>query len=161
MDKKGYLRLHISQTSKLQDIPLLSFSTKKEALVSLERLVEKHQLCSKLCNGHKISSACFQYQIKECKGACVNEESPEDYNERCQILVDELNLNGASFYIVDKGRSRNEKSLVYVEKGALKGIGYAPFHFNKKNPTQEQTVGALSPSLVNKTQRPITHNNKI
>jgi DNA polymerase-3 subunit epsilon len=134
IDEKGYLRIHISPIAKLQDIPLLSFSTKKEAISSLEHLVEEHKLCKKLCNIYKTTSSCFQYQIKECKGACVSEESPTDYNKRCQGLIDELNLNGASFYIVDKGRVRNEKSLVYVEKGALKGIGYAPFHFNRKKP---------------------------
>tara|TARA_Y100000385_G_scaffold290386_1_gene363295 strand:- start:1672 stop:3045 length:1374 start_codon:yes stop_codon:yes gene_type:complete len=133
-DEKGYLRLHIASVSKTQDAPLLSFSTKKEATNTLERLVEKHQLCKKLCNIYKTTSSCFQYQIKECNGACVNEESADNYNLRCQELVDQLNLNGESFYIVGKGRARNEKSLVLVEKGALRGIGYAPFHFNRQKP---------------------------
>ncbi len=134
LDEKGYLRLHIAQVSKIQDAPLLSFSSKKEATVTLERFVEEHRLCKKLCNIYKTSSSCFQYQIKECNGACINEESTKDYNLRCQELVDELNLNGASFYIVGKGRARNEKSLVYIEKGVLRGFGYAPFHFNRQKP---------------------------
>lgn len=134
VDEKGYLRLMISSVAKMNESPLLSYNSKREATASLERLVEEHQLCKKLCNIYKTSSACFQYTIKECKGACVNEESTEDYNARCQGLVDELNLNEATFYIVDKGRQRNEKSLIYVEKGTLRGIGYAPFHFNRKKP---------------------------
>ena len=53
---------------------------------------------------------------------------------------------------------------VYIreqECGELQAIELKIITNNKKNPTQEQTVGALSTSLVNKTQRLITANNKI
>jgi DNA polymerase-3 subunit epsilon len=33
--------------------------------------------------------------------------------------------------VIDKGRQKGEKSLVYIENGSLKGMGYAPFHFRR------------------------------
>ncbi len=133
-DEAGYTRLIIEKSQGKADTPLMRFNTKREANAHLERLVSKYELCKKLCNLYKTQSACFQYNIKECKGACVNEEHPTLYNERCDALVNELNLSEASFFIVDKGRKRSEKSLVYVKNGSLQGFGYAPFHFNRLKP---------------------------
>lgn len=135
-DEHGYLRLFISQVSKTNAIPLTQFNSKREGSAYLERIVEDYELCKKLCDLYKTNSACFQYTIKQCNGACVQEEDPMSYNERCQTIINELSLSGSSFFIVDKGRDKNEKSLIYVENGSLRGYGYAPFHFNKWNPTR-------------------------
>lgn len=133
-DARGYIQLHVARTSSTQDVPLLSFSSKKEGTSHLERMIEDYELCQKLCNTYKTQSSCFRYEIKECKGACVQEESPEDYNKRVTDLMDELMMNNDTFYIVDKGRQKGEKSLVYVENGSLRGYGYAPFHFHGIKP---------------------------
>lgn len=138
-DENGYIRFFIGQVSKTQANPLTSFTTKREGIAYLERLVENSELCQKLCDLHKSNSSCFQYTIKQCRGACVQEESPEDYNARCQQIIDELSLNNASFYIVDKGREKKEKSLILIENGSLKGLGYAPFHFNRLEPQEWHT----------------------
>lgn len=130
-DENGYLRLFVGQTSKLSEQPLTSFNTKKEGTAYLERMVEEYDLCTKLCDLYKTSSACFQYTVKNCLGACVKEELSSSYNRRCQTLIDELNMNAATFYIIDKGRDRSEKSLILIKNGSLVGMGYAPFHFRK------------------------------
>lgn len=135
-DDNGYVRLFIARVSTMNETPLTSFNTKREGTAYLEKQVEEYDLCTKLCDLYKTNSACFQYTIKNCMGACIGEEEVESYNARCYQLIDRLTLNGASFYIIDKGRQRGEKSLVLVEKGCLKGMGYAPFHF-KKLPPQE------------------------
>lgn len=135
-DDNGYLRLFIAQVSKTNAIPLTQFNSKREGNTYLERIVEEYELCKKLCDLYKTNSACFQYTIKQCHGACVREEEPTTYNERCQTIIDELSLSGASFYIVDKGRDKNEKSIVLIENGSLRGYGYAPFHFNKWSPSR-------------------------
>ncbi len=134
IDGNGYIRLYVGQTAKITEAPLASFSSKKEGNGFVEKLVEKNQLCKKLCDLYTTSTSCFQYEIKECKGACVQKESAEEYNKRVQIVINGLNLNEATFYIVDKGRERNEKSIVFVKNGSLRGYGYAPFHFNRKKP---------------------------
>jgi len=132
-DKSGYLRLIINKTASTNEIPLTRFSTKKEGLAYVEGLVEKYELCTKLCDLYTTTTSCFQYTVKNCHGACIQEEEANTYNERCKNIIDELSLNGASFYIVDKGREKGEKSLVLVENGTLRGMGYAPYHF-RRNP---------------------------
>jgi len=134
VDGNGYIRLYVGQSAKIADTPLASFSSKKEGNAFVEKLVEKNQLCKKMCDLYTTSTSCFQYEVKECKGACVQKESPEEYNKRVQIVINGLNLNEATFYIVDKGRERKEKSIVFVKNGSLRGYGYAPFHFNRKKP---------------------------
>ena len=134
IDGNDYIRLYVGQTAKLSEIPLATFSTKKEGNGFMLRIVDENNLCQKLCDLYKTNSACFQYEIGECKGACIQKESSTSYNSRCQKLIDTLNLKEASFYIVGKGRQKNEKSLVLIKKGTLQGFGYAPFHFNRKKP---------------------------
>ena len=107
--------------------------------------MEAYDLCTKLCDLYKSQSACFQYTIKNCLGACIGEEATESYNARVQQLIDGLTLNGESFYIIDKGRQRSEKSLILVENGGLTGMGYAPFHFKKQPPQQWKTYLDIMP----------------
>jgi DNA polymerase-3 subunit epsilon len=137
-DEMGYHRLYIALTSKQATIPLLSFTTKKEANHSLEKLCEKHALCQKLCDLYTTKTACFQYTIKTCAGACIQKESVELYNAKVAILVQSLYFDHQTFYIIDKGRHKNEKSLVYVERGSIAGFGFAPFNFRLKSPSKWQ-----------------------
>jgi len=131
-DEIGYYRLFIAQISKLSESPLLSFSSKKDGENYLENVVDEQRLCKKLCGLQTRSSSCFEYSLKKCRGACIGEELPKEYNKRIDTIINELNFNNETFYIIDRGRNRGEKSLVLVEKGIIKGMGYAPYHFNRK-----------------------------
>jgi DNA polymerase-3 subunit epsilon len=131
-DENGYKRLYAGSTTKSTEIPLTSFSTKKEGTQYLEYICQKFELCQKLCDLYPTNSACFHHSIKQCKGACVKEETTEDYNQRVTALIDELMMNGESFYIIDKGRHKNEKSIILIERGSFQGFGFAPYHFNSQ-----------------------------
>lgn len=48
--------------------------------------------------------------------------------------LNEFDFNGESFYLLGKGRNKQEKSLILVEKGSFSGYGFAPFHLNRLNP---------------------------
>ncbi len=133
-DEAGYIHFHIASTAKFTDAPLASFSTKKEGTNYLAYLCESYELCQKLCDLYPTKSSCFHYEIKKCKGACIQLEKPEDYNARCHKIIEELFFNGESFYILDKGRHKSERSIVLIERGTFNGFGYAPFHFNRKGP---------------------------
>ncbi len=95
---------------------------------------EKYELCQKLCSLYPTQGACFHHAIKKCHGACITEESAEVYNKRIDDFLNSLNFNGESFYIIDKGRHKSEKSLVLIEKGKIIGYGYAPYHFQGQAP---------------------------
>lgn len=134
IDDKGYQRLYIGLTSKTTEIPSASFTTKKEGTQYLERLCEEYNLCQKLCDLYASQSSCFHYEIKKCEGACIQKESTESYNKKVEDLINTLCLNKESFYIVDKGRHKSEKSLVLIEQGVISGFGYAPYHFQGQAP---------------------------
>ena len=134
IDSDNYLRLFIAKVSTTNETPLTSFNTKREGVAFLERKIEEFNLCTKLCDLYKTKSSCFQFTIKNCSGACIKEEPFELYNARCGNLIDELTMNGSSFYVLDKGRQRGEKSMVFVENGSIKAMGYAPYHYKKVKP---------------------------
>ena len=83
---------------------------------------------------YKSQEACFHYNIKKCSGACINIEQPDDYNKRVNQCIDALTFEGRSFYIIDKGREKVEKSIVWIENGVYQGYGFAPYHFHGKGP---------------------------
>lgn len=128
-DNNGYERLFIDRVAKHEDLPLTSFTTKKEGTSFMERIVDEYDLCQKLCDLYQSSSSCFRYTVRNCLGACVQEETSVSYNRRVQSLIDTITLRAGKYFIIDKGRSKNEKSLVKIEHGCLTGIGYAPYHF--------------------------------
>lgn len=152
-DIDGYIRLKIENTGKQTADPLLQFSSKKEAQNYLEKVVENHELCQKLCYLYPSQSACFHYTIKQCNGACVQEEDPQLYNQRVQSFIDLIQFNGASFFILDKGRNKGEKSVVWIDRGIYKGFGYAPFHFHGKEP--QQWARYIQPEQENKDNKSI------
>ncbi len=130
LDLNGYLRLIVRSLGKSASDPIIQFTSRKEAAEFLDYVRSKYNLCEKYCGTKQVEKACFYYTIEDCKGACVENENIEAYNERVQLFVDKLTFERKSFFILDKGRDKFEKSLVYVERGVFKGFGFAPYHFN-------------------------------
>lgn len=58
------------------------FRSRKAASESLLKLAKKHQLCLKKMGLESGSGACFAYQLKQCKGACVGEEDLAQHHLR-------------------------------------------------------------------------------
>src|SRR5690554_5255218 len=102
----------------------------KEGVTFLERATEDYKLCQILTGLYPTSSSCFQYHTKECKGACIGEEAPEEYNQRIEKLIKQLNFDLDNFFIVDRGRNNDELALLMVERGTFIGYGYLPKRFN-------------------------------
>ena len=73
-NENGYLSLKVEKLTKKVD-PLISFSTKMSAREYLFRLVERHELCQQISGLYPEGGPCFQYTIKQCKGACVGRGS--------------------------------------------------------------------------------------
>lgn len=51
-------------------------------------LVKSFQLCGKLSGLEKKSGPCFYFQLKRCQGACIQLETPREYNERLMIALE-------------------------------------------------------------------------
>lgn len=127
---QGYINLHIDQVKNKNTPPMTTFFNKKEAVNYLEKMVEDHQLCKKLLGLYPTKSSCFGYQTKQCKGACIGEESPKSYNKRVQEMFNHLQFDLKNFYLIDTGRSRSEISLILVERGSFIGYGFLPQHLH-------------------------------
>jgi len=123
-NENGYLCLAIKRMVSQDEIPLTTFTNADESKDFLERLLEKYELCQKLCNLYSSSGACFHYEIKRCSGACIGEEPAEAYNLRVQQAIDSIGLSTKSFMLFDKGRNETEKSVVKVVNGKLIGYGF-------------------------------------
>lgn len=122
-DRKGYLRFHIARNDGRVN-PIASFESDKAARDFLFQKVEEYTLCQKLSGLSNSTDACFQYQIKQCKGACIHLEAPVDYNKRAKAFVEELAFEFNNFLMVDVGRDVNENSVVVVQDGRFKGFGW-------------------------------------
>jgi DNA polymerase-3 subunit epsilon len=122
-DENGYLSLRVEKLTKKSQ-PLISFSTKLAAREYLFKLVERHELCQKICGLYPSSDSCFHYTIKQCRGACIGNEEIEEYNYRAQDAIDELSYFHRDFVILDKGRTDDEKAIVLVENGVYRGFGF-------------------------------------
>ncbi len=103
--------------------PLHSFSSKREGQKILDKLVERYRLCRKLCGLYESSGPCFHYEIKECNGACAGKETPEEYNKRAALLIQDISDNN-NIIIIDKGRNFDEYSIVKIENGKYIGFGF-------------------------------------
>ena len=104
--------------------PLISFVSIAEGNTILNKFRSEFKLCNKLVGLEKTNSACFHHGIDECNGACIGEESPEEYNKRVKKLIHKLTFDHDNFVIVDKGRNATEHSVVLIEDGEYKGFGF-------------------------------------
>ncbi len=122
-DRKGYLRFNIAPNDG-RVTPISSFESEKEAKDFLFLKVEEFELCQKLSGLSSSTGACFQHQIKICKGACIDKELAKEYNIRAQKLIDQLSYKNDNFLIIDKGRDLEESSVIVVKDGKYMGFGW-------------------------------------
>ncbi len=132
IDDKGYINLKIEKADSRKKY-ITTFSNSLSAKNNLERIVETYSLCQNKASTLAKSGNCFHYTIKKCNGACIEEESPESYNERALQFIHKHSLEEKSMVIVDRGREVDERSFVLVENGIFKGIGYYNLNFQLNN----------------------------
>lgn len=153
IDLNGYLRLIVKSIAKESSNPIIQFSSRKEASEFLDYVRLKYELCEKYCGTKRVENSCFYYSIEECKGACIESESIDPYNQRVQHFIDQYTFQRKTFFILDKGRDKFEKSIVYIENGVFKGYGFAPYHFN--NLEVNNWVKFIQPQQENRDDKSI------
>jgi len=123
-DSSGYIRFFIGKNNAQETLPLASFNNQTEARLFLTEMVEKYQLCQKLCGLYNSQEACFHFQIGSCNGACLGKEDPKDYNYRANQLIRYFEFDNENFWIIGHGRHAEEQSVVRVKNGKYLGFGY-------------------------------------
>lgn len=114
----------------------------------MHRWTEEYNLCQKLMGLDNGESNCFNYTIKQCQGACIYNESAEEYNIRAQKLIFNTSFQSQDMIIVDRGRDIDEQSVILVEEGKFKGIGY--FNLNHQINNIEILRSIITPMTHNR-----------
>ncbi|NLJ44169.1 MAG: GIY-YIG nuclease family protein [Bacteroidales bacterium] len=122
-DSKGYISFRFG-TIDCDDNPVAVFTGRERAKSTLESLVEKYDLCQKLCGLYETTGPCFHFHVSLCKGACCGRETPESYNERARKALGEFVFAQKNFFIIDKGRDPDERSAIKIMNGKYSGYGY-------------------------------------
>ena len=132
VDEKGYIRLKLLKADGRKK-EITSFTSIQEGKNALFRITEKYNLCQKLNGLYETENGCFQYKIKECNGACLEKESPEDYNLRVTDFMNEMSFENNNMIVIDKGRKVDERSAVLIENGIYKGYCFYDLNYQITN----------------------------
>ncbi len=132
IDENGYINLKIEKADARKK-PITTFTNYQQAKSSLFKITETYGLCQKLTGLYQTKGACFSYTIKECAGACIGIESPEEYNKKIENFIKKNSFENNSFLVIDRGRDVDERSVVYVEKGIFKGIAFYNLNYQITN----------------------------
>ena len=120
--------------NKIAPVSWMKFYTREEAIKFLEYLCQEFELCPKYCGLQAGVKVCDHYKITTCSGVCENEISIDEYNRRVEKAVEFISRYEDSCLLVEKGRNKNEKSFVYLNKGRYAGFGYIDNSEELKHP---------------------------
>lgn len=87
-DNCGYHFYFLSH--KKLDNELIEFMSKKKAERFILKLTQNHNLCEKINGLDHSSKSCFQYQLNNCKGACIKQEMTISYNNRFNLSLNQI-----------------------------------------------------------------------
>lgn len=91
-ERDGYASLDVRMGDITDDSDLSKiygiFRNRTMAKKKLDEVTRLFNLCPKLMGLEKGSGACFSYSLGKCKGACVGKESPELYNRRFEVALE-------------------------------------------------------------------------
>ena len=146
-DHNGYINLEVDRANR-EELPITTFTNRQSAKSFMFNTVEKYKLCQKLTGLYKTNTTCFKYEIKECDGACINEEPAEDYNIKVEALIEMHKYENKNMLIIDRGRAIDEKSVIVIENGIFKGLGF--FDLNHQISNMNVLLSLITPMTNNK-----------
>lgn len=132
VDENGYINLKIDIADGRKK-PITTFSNRQSGKSFITKAVEDFNLCQKLAGLYKTKSSCFNYDIKECQGACIQKESPESYNKRVRQLIEKNSYANKNMVIIDRGRDVDERSAILIKDGIFQGVGYFNLNYQINN----------------------------
>lgn len=133
VDDEGYINLRIEKTDGRKRA-LMTFATYQQAKLVLSKITEENELCMKFNGLQETSGSCVGVKIGKCLGACIQHESATEYNERVKEALDKENLLDKSSLLIDRGRDPEERSIIWIENGTVKGYGFYNLNFQINKP---------------------------
>jgi DNA polymerase-3 subunit epsilon len=152
-NEQGYLAYAVEELKNNPHEPVARIFSKRQGQRLLEQAVRKYNLCQQICGLYFAEKGCFDHMVGICKGACIGVEPAESYNQRAEKAINFLCFEGDNFFIIDKGRSEEEKAVVHVENGQLVGYGYIEGATPHRN--YQILLQAIRPYRINKESRKI------
>ena len=137
-----YPKLILEQV-KLEEQYISVFKNQKAAKTVLFRWADDFGICTHKTSLSKSDTACFNHGIQKCDGACIGAETPESYQEKIQLLLEDLSYPHEHFLIIERGKKEGESSFVYIENSIFRGYGY--HELNHQIKSQNQIEARLIP----------------
>jgi DNA polymerase-3 subunit epsilon len=115
--RNGYRYLAIGKLTKNQSC-IETFDTIYDGINLLQELAKQFEIDQRFCKYGSVSDGETPLQTN-------NENLPDsDYhNDQIQVAID-FYLNNRPSFIIDKGRTNDERSYIWVENGRFYGMGY-------------------------------------
>ena len=132
-DSNGYINFRVQHLKK-NEKAITTFTNRQSGIAFTNRIIDDYELCPKLCGIQKSESSCFNYDIKDCFGACIGKESIDAYNKRANLVIEKNSYDNKNFALIDRGRDIDEKSIILVENGIFKGLGFYDLNHQINNP---------------------------
>jgi len=133
VDEVGYINLKIEKADSRKKA-ITTFTNYQQAKSNLFRITEKYNLCQKLTGLYSTNTSCFLHSIKECNGACIQNESVIEYNSRVHAFLTESSYTEQHMLIIDRGREVDERSVILIENGEYRGFGFFNLNYQINNP---------------------------
>ena len=112
---------------------LVVFKNGRVAKHIMTQWIEAHQLCHNHSSLQDSDGACFAYKNNQCKGACLEKEDPQSYNQRLHQIQNKNNYPHDNFLMIETGRKDGEYSFIYIENQSFKGYGYYDLNYQIKS----------------------------
>jgi len=142
--RSGYKYLAIGNLVKFQSC-IESFNSLYDGINCLRNLSEQFAIDNRYCNyGTTNEGELIQIEEK------TNLPEVNQHNGQIERALDYLSNNRPSFVIIDKGRSKDERSCIWVEKGHFYGMGYfsADFGFTETQELKDYITPYRSNSYI-------------
>ncbi|MTH16508.1 exonuclease domain-containing protein [Flavobacterium sp. LC2016-01] len=128
--RNGYKYLAVGKLSKFQTC-IHEFNSLYNAINLLRGLSERFEIDQRFCKYARPEEGELP-QNNDLK----NLPDIVLHNEQVDNAIDFLLNNRPTFAIIDKGRSKDERSCIWIEKGHFYGMGYIPSDISIHDPSE-------------------------
>ncbi len=118
-------KLELQEVNQNSDT-VIEFGSRREAKDFILNTIENFQLCQKLNGLENVNrvGSCFQFQLHNCNGGCIGEESSDDYNLRIEQFEAQYGYTQESGIYTAPGRKKSEISFILLDNGIITGFGF-------------------------------------
>ena len=135
-----YHQLVLEQVRRSREY-LEVFKNGRVAKHIMKQWMETYQLCHKHSSFKDSDGACFAYKTNQCKGACLEDEDHQSYNQRLEKIRDKNKYPYNDFVMIGNGRRDGEYSFIYIENKCFKGYGF--YDLNHQINNKEKILNRL------------------